>query len=114
MSLPDAKETALNFSNVIASRNYSDAYEMTSTSFKEHFSKLKMQEAFEDMVPMDWGDINPIEIGETMTEWPTKESTDIAWVYVILGGDVYSEALTLIVTNENGILKIRDIEFGRP
>ncbi len=49
-----------------------------------------------------------------MVEWPAKESSDIAWVYVILGGDVYSEALTLIVTDENGSIKIRDIEFGRP
>ena len=114
MSLPVAKETALIFSKLIASRNYSDAYEMTSTSFKKNFSKVEMQEAFEDMIPMDWGEISPIEIGETMTDWPAKESTDIAWVYVILGGDVYSEALTLIVTDEEGSIKIRDIEFGRP
>ena len=66
------------------------------------------------MIPIDWGEVSPIEISETMVEWPAKESSDIAWVYVILGGDVYSEALTLIVTDENGLIKIRDIEFGRP
>jgi len=114
MSLQDAKDTALKFSNFMASRNYSDAYEMTSNVFKENFNLLELQATFEDMIPIDWGEVNPIEIGETMMEWPAKESSDIAWVYVILGGDVYSEALTLIVTDENGSIKIRDIEFGRP
>ena len=114
MSLNDAKNTALEFSTIIASRNYSDAYEMTSSSFKKTYSESEMQKAFEEMIPLDWGDISPIEIGETMTEWPAKESTDVAWFYVILGGDVYSEALILIVADDNGLIKIRDIEFGRP
>lgn len=114
MSLQDAKDTALKFSNLMSSRNYSDAYEMTSKKFKNNFSATELQENFEDMIPSDWGEVSPIEVGETMMEWPAKESSDIAWVYVILGGDVYSEALTLILTSEEDSIKIREIEFGRP
>ena len=114
MSLQDAKATALEFSNLISSRNYSDAYKMTSKKFKENVSEKEMQANFEDMIPIDWGKVSPIEVGETMTEWPAKESSDIAWVYVILGGNIYSEALTLIVSSEEDSVKIRDIEFGRP
>ena len=114
MSLQDAKDTALKFSNLMSSRNYGDAYEMTSKKFKERFSAKELQSNFEDMIPSDWGDISPIEVGETMMQWPAKEASDIAWVYVILGGDIYSEALTLVVTDEENSIKIRDIEFGRP
>lgn len=114
MSLQDAKDTALKFSNLMSSQNYSDAYEMTSKKFKKSFSAKEMQSSFEYMIPNDWGEVSPIEVRETMTLWPAKESSDIAWVYVILGGEVYSEALTLIVTSEDDSLKIRDIEYGRP
>ena len=114
MSLQDAKDIALKFSNLMSTRNYNDAYEMTSKSFKETFSAKEMQSSFEYMIPNDWGEVNPIEVGETMTNWPAKEASDIAWVYVILGGGVYSEALTLIVTSEDNTLKIRDVEYGRP
>ena len=114
MLLKNAKDTALEFSSLMASRNYSDAYEMTSNSFKDNFTLQELKATFEDMIPIDWGEVSPIEIGETMKEWPAKEMSDIAWVYVVLGGDVYSEALILIVTEENGSTKIRDIEFGRP
>lgn len=114
MSLQDAKDTALKFSNLMSSRNYDDAYEMTAKKFKESFSAKELQLNFKDMIPSDWEEISPIEVGETMTLWPAKESSDIAWVYVILGGDIYSEALTLVVTEEENSIKIRDIEFGRP
>ena len=114
MSLQDAKDMALKYSKLMSSRKYNDAYEMTSKSFKEAFSVKEMQSSFEYMIPNDWGEVIPIEVGETMTNWPAKKLSDIAWVYVILGGDVYSEALTLIVTSEDNILKIRDVEYGRP
>lgn len=114
MSLQDAKDTALKFSKLMSLRNYADAYEMTSIKFKESFSATEMQASFEDMIPSDWGEISPIEVGETMMEWPAKESSDVAWVYMILGGDVYSEAFTLIITSEQNSIKIREIEFARP
>ena len=31
-----------------------------------------------------------------------------------VGGDVYSEAVTVVVTREEGGLKVRAVEFGRP
>jgi hypothetical protein len=46
--------------------------------------------------------------------WPGRESSDAGWAYVSVGGDVYSEAVTLVVTMEDGDLRIRTVEFGRP
>jgi hypothetical protein len=39
---------------------------------------------------------------------------DVAWTYVSIGGDVYSEAVIVVVTVEADALKVRTVEFGRP
>jgi hypothetical protein len=49
-----------------------------------------------------------------MEEWPGKKPADVGWAYVSVGGDVYSEAVTVVVTREGDLLKIRTVEFGRP
>ena len=114
MSLEAAKNTALEFSKLLASRDYSEAYALTSRSYKNNFNVADLQESFEDIIPNDWGTVDPVEISKSMTNWPDKKPSDIAWIYIVLGGDVYSEALILIITDENSTTKIRDVEFGRP
>jgi len=49
-----------------------------------------------------------------MATWPGKQPADIGWAYVSIGGEVYSEAITVVVTSESGEAKIREVEFGRP
>jgi hypothetical protein len=50
--------------------------------------------------------VNPIEL-EKRDEWP--------FVYVVLGGDVYSEAIIIeSFTLEDGQARIDAVEFGRP
>lgn len=114
MSIDNAKECAMQFAKFLAARKYADAYEKTSKDYRRRTSLEEMQEQFETIVPIDWGPIDPIEIGETMNDWRGKEPSDLGWVYVSLGGDVYSEAVTVIIAQENGSLKVREVEFGRP
>ena len=87
---------------------------MTSQDYKKRISLEQMREQLETIIPLDWGPVEPIEVGETMNNWHGKESSDLGWIYVSLGGDVYSEAVTVIITREEGDLKIREVEFGRP
>jgi hypothetical protein len=63
---------------------------------------------------IDWWKTDLVEIGTTMDDWPARRATDAGWVYVRLGRAVYSEGLVVIITNEEGVLKIREIEWGRP
>ena len=49
-----------------------------------------------------------------MTSWPAKQPSDVGWAYVGIGGELYSEAVIVVVTSENGEAKIREVEFGRP
>jgi hypothetical protein len=49
-----------------------------------------------------------------MEDWPGREPSDVGWAYVSVGGDEYSEAVTVVVTLEEGELRVRTVEFGRP
>jgi hypothetical protein len=63
-------------------------------------------EEFEAIVPLDWGEIDPIE---------REENPALPFVYITLGGDVYSEAIIVhSFVTENGQIKIAGFELGRP
>ena len=110
----DYKTIALGFTNALATRNYAAAYALTSNEYRDSMSVEAMQAAFEAIVPTDWNIIGPVEVGETMEDWPGRKPSDVGRVYVSVGGDVYSEAVTVIVTLEENALKVRTVEFGRP
>ena len=113
-SMSDYRYVALQFAKLLAQRDYAAAYTMTSRDYRLRMTVEQLQTAFEKIIPADWGPIEPIEVGATMTHWPDKHAADIGWAYVSLGGNLYSEAIVVIVTTENGESKIREVEFGRP
>jgi hypothetical protein len=108
------QQIALEFTKALAAREYPKAYAMTSQEYRKRTTAEQLRTAFENIVPIDWGQIGPIEVGQTMTSWPGKRPEDVGWAYVSIGGDVYSEAITVVVTSESGESKIREVEFGRP
>lgn len=110
----DYRQIALEFAKSLAAREYPKAYAMMSHGYRQKSTVDELRIGFEAIVPTDWGAIGPIEIGETMTSWPGKQPSDVAWAFVSIGGDVYSEAVIVVVTSENGEAKIREVEFGRP
>jgi hypothetical protein len=110
----DYRKFAMDFTKELAAREYDKAYAMTSKEYQRRITKEQLKDSFESIVPTDWGDMGPIEVGETMMNWPGKQHSDLGWVYVSIGGDVYSEAITVVVTSENERPKIREVEFGRP
>jgi hypothetical protein len=107
------KELALAFTEALAARDYKAGYKLTSRDYQNTTSLADMQAAFEVIVPRDWPP-GPIVAGQTMDDWPGREPSDVGWVYVSIGGAVYSEAITVVVTLEDGVHKVRAVEFGRP
>jgi hypothetical protein len=87
---------------------------MTSSDYQRSTSIDEMRAAFEATVPTDWRTVGPVEVGQVMEAWPAKQPSDVGWVYISIGGDVYSEALTVVVMLEGDTLKVRTVEFGRP
>ena len=110
----DYRTFALEFTKALAAREYDKAYVMTSWEYQQQTSLEQLQQSFKTVVPEDWGEMGPVDVGEIMTNWPGKQAADIGWIHVSIGGDVYSEAITVVVTLEDEGLKIREIEFGRP
>lgn len=110
----DYRDVALAFTEALATRDYDAAYALTSRAYRGGTSQEAMAEGFEAIVPTDGGPVGPIEVGYTMDDWPGREPSDAGWAYVSVGGDVYSEAVTVVVTREDGDLRVRTVEFGRP
>jgi len=110
----DYRSVGVDFANALARRDYSAAYAMTSSEYQRGTTIAEMQAAFEAIVPTSWSTVGPIEAGVTMETWPDKQPSDVGWVYVSIGGDVYSEAVIVVVTVEADALKVRTVEFGRP
>jgi hypothetical protein len=113
-SASDYRRVALQFTQSLAARDYQRAYAMTAQEYRRTNTVDQLRAAFETIVPTDWGAVGPIEVGQTMTSWPAKQPSDVGWVYVSIGGNVYSEAVTVVVMSENGEQKIREVQFGRP
>lgn len=110
---PDYVSVAIAFVRALVARDFDSAYAMTSSDYHRRMTPSAMQSAFESIVPADWADaiVSP---GLTMDSWPDKQPSDVGWVYVSIGGDVFSEAVNVTVTLEGATMKVRDAEFGRP
>ncbi|MCU0735531.1 MAG: hypothetical protein MUF20_08395 [Methylotetracoccus sp.] len=103
---PTQKTLALNFARTLARGDYFAAHTMCSRQLRAYLDVAALREQFERMIPLDWGQVDPIEL-EDHDEWP--------FVYVVLGGNVYSEAIfNKSFTVEDGQARIDSVEFGRP
>ena len=49
-----------------------------------------------------------------LEDWPAKQDGDVASIYIALSGDNFCEAVSIIVTQQDGGLRVRDLEWGRP
>ena len=106
MYTQEEKELALDLAHKLKIRDYESAYAMLSANLKSNLSTAELRQCYEQMIPQDWGEIDPIEL---------MEGEDIPYLYVVLGGDVYSEAITIDrFVVEDGQARIDGLEFGRP
>ena len=97
---------ALEFAHSLADRNYAAAHDMLDQSLQENMPVDELQRQFESVIPLDWGDVDPIELAN---------QDNLPFVYVVLGGDVYSEAIVIHeFSRKNEAVKISEFEFGRP
>ena len=102
------KSLALEFARSLSKRDYKQAYNMLSLNAQSQLTEDGLREQFESMIPLDWGDVNPIELEE-------NPAWNEMFLYVVLGGDVYSEAITISsFASDEEKMKIETFEFGRP
>ena len=100
------KTTAVVFAQKLADRDYQAALELCSDELKSGMSENSLSEEFEAIVPLDWGEVDPIGL---------EENDAFPFVYITLGGDVYSEAIIVhSFATEKGQTRIASFELGRP
>ena len=100
------KSIALLFARTLAHRDYEAALALCSRDIESHMSAETLRVEFEGIVPLDWGAVDPIELAG---------DDAFPFVYVVLGGDIYSEAIIInSFVTENGQLRIADFQLGRP
>jgi hypothetical protein len=109
---PDS--VALRFANALANRDYAAAHALTSRDYRQRTSVEELRAAFEAVVPPDVGPLGPVEMGLTMESWPDKQPADLKWMYVSIGGQVFSEAVVVVASGEDGEVRVRPVQFGRP
>lgn len=49
-----------------------------------------------------------------LEDWPDKQAQDLGMVYTSFVGDGNCEAVTVVLTQEDGAVRIRSLEWGRP
>lgn len=107
-------ETATEFAKCLTSGRFANAQEFLSKDVKGIYTPEALSSVYTDMI--SYGD-GPAEVNghfEFMSDWPARQPSDIGWAYISIVGDGFVEAVTVVVTEENGIPKIREIEWGRP
>ncbi|MGA1474715.1 MAG: hypothetical protein ACO4AI_06035 [Prochlorothrix sp.] len=111
-----AQMTILAFAQDLSQRHYTQAHQRLSARLQTHLPLGALQDAFEQIIPLDWGPVDPIEIEGIIGQKSGRGTGNLMVpVMVVLGGDVYSEALFVDrVVREAEILKIDGVEFGRP
>lgn len=107
-------EFAATFARAIQSGESEAAHEMLSRDLSARLSAAELVSQFE-LLADDMGGVTGI--GQPMVilqEWPDMSATDRAMVYVPLEGDVFSEAVTVTISEVDDGLCISSIEWGRP
>lgn len=102
------KTLAVTFARTLAAKDYEQAYGMLSQGARSRITREALRADFEAMIPPEFGEVNLIELLEL------PEAAEL-FVYVALGGEVYSEAVMVeAFTAEDGAPKIDRFQFGRP
>lgn len=107
-------KVAFQFASAIANSNFPEAYGLLSEEQQNEQSPEMLEEGFKKMIEYRKGPVRHIELINEMMEWPAKEAHDVGWAYVAILGDEFSEAVSVVVSEENTQYKIRKIEWGRP
>ena len=85
-----------------------------SASCRTAVGPERIRDNYVEMVEYGDGPPTSVQLISTMEQWPDKQPNDLGWAYVAIGGDGFSEAVTLILQQEGETPVIRHLEWGRP
>jgi hypothetical protein len=107
-------ETGKRFATALTSGAWSEARAMLTKGLQPQYSDAALERHYSQMIEYGGGPARVDGYVLFMDSWATRQLRDIGWVYVSLSGEGYAEAVTVVVTDEDGAPRIREIEWGRP
>jgi len=109
-------QLAQKFGDLVAKEDYTSAHALLTKEAQAVWPAPEMQRRSERMRSYDPGPFTHFQIMEEfiLEDWPAMEDGDVASIYISLEGDGFCEAVTVIVAEQAGTLRIRDLEWGRP
>lgn len=110
-------ETAVAFSSALSSGDWERAHAFLVPALQDELSPSRLRREYLRLFPDSTnGSPTIVQFDEqfAMDDWPDKQPGDVGWAYVSLCGEHVIEALTVIVTDAGGALRIRSVEWGRP
>lgn len=102
------------FANALAKGKYEQAHSLLSTEMQKEWTPSLLAKEVSEMIDYGSSEITHVEVIEEMSDWDDKETNDAGWAYVAMSGVDYSEGVTVVVCKQDIMLKIREIEWGRP
>lgn len=105
---------AVEFATALGAGEYQRAHALLSSRLRSAISVAKLEADYKEMVSYGSGAPTTVAAVTAMDSWPDKQPGDLEWVYVAIANDTYSEAVTVVVAQENDELVIRSLEWGRP
>jgi hypothetical protein len=107
-------KVAAAFASALVAGDFAGAHQMLSDGAKAEWTPAALESAYTKMIEYFEGPASFVQVTVVMSDWPGKIPSDIGWAYAAIAGDIASEAVTVVVTDENGRHVIRSIEWGRP
>jgi hypothetical protein len=110
------QSVAQHFGDLIACGDYSAAWRLLAKELQSITTPDAIKTSVERMIAYASGPILQARVMEdgTVENWPSKQATDLAVVYVALNGESFSEAVVLTLAQYGEGALIRQLEWGRP
>jgi len=111
------EEVAVAFASALVEGDFVRAHGLLAPNLKQELSPEALREQLFDMF-RDYSEGPPkaahFDDQFSHEDWPAKQPGDRGWAYVGIHGDDFMEAVSVTVTDVEGALLIREVEWGRP
>lgn len=107
-------ETGANFAKALVSNKFSEARSYLTSEAQKEYTQEVLASHYRNMVSYGSGPVAVDGHAEFMDSWPARQPQDIGWAYISISGSDFAEAVTVVVSDEGGSPRIREIEWGRP
>lgn len=106
--------TAEHFTRALVEERFDDAHALLAHAARPRWPAESLARRYREMIAYGEGPAELDGIHAFLRDWPARRPGDIGWAYISIGGEDYAEAVAVVVTDEDGAPRVREIEWGRP